>query len=239
MYGVGNLAKCTSSGKATADDILAINKIVRKVWYSKSVRLLLRGFNLYDDKNRTQLIGYTDASHCRLKDLPARVGFMFWVAPVPESSQTYGLDVLSRVDCAEAPALVPANPVLWKSKDVGRKVSSILDAELISAQWGSNLGLYLQSLYVEMGLVSPGTPVLILNDNKSNVSHIRSTNRHTNPRLQALWAVLRENYDKGKISLRWLCGQTKNVSDVLTTGKSNLTRLMLRYLLKGQIEVPA
>ena len=97
--------------------------------------------------------------------------------------------------------------------------------------------MHLRAIAIELGLVAPSVPTLIYNDNKSLVTHVRSSNSHKNARLISVWSLLRNSYNEGRIVLRWLCGKTQNLSDVLTKVKSPMTSLLCQAMGKGSITI--
>ena len=79
---------------------------------------------------------------------------------------------------------------------------------------------------------------LLLNDSNSAITHTKSTNKHANPRLNVLWAALRAAYERNEFSLRFICGKTLNLADVLTKIKSSLSDVFLRVLRLGKVVIP-
>ena len=171
-------------------------------------------------------------------DIPTRTGGMFWIAAVPERCETFEIDALHYRGIGQSHVGVDANPLYWRSTTVKRSCLTILDGEVIVTQWGFNLCKYLQEICIEIGLIREGTPVLVLNDNNGHITHVKSTNRHCNPRLNSVWAVLRESYNKNLLTLRYICGKLKNIADPLTKVKSPLTSLLLQSIFRGRIEIP-
>ena len=78
---------------------------------------------------------------------------------------------------------------------------------------------------------------MVFNDNRSLVTHVRSTNRHQNPRLTSVWSLLRDLYSSHRLVIRWISRETQNVADVLTKERSPLLGLLLQYLRKGKIDI--
>ena len=164
---------------------------------------------------------------------------MVFLAAVPNRCRTFENDNLHTLSLGCGPVMVDANPVYWRSTTVKRKIDTILDGEVVVSQWGYNIGRYIQDIAVELSLIqAPKQPVLVLNDNNANVTHVRSTNRHANPRLNSIWGCLRDSYHKGSLCLRFVCGKFKNVADGLTKFRSPLTGLLQPCVFRGKIEVP-
>ena len=139
-------ALSSKNGRATFEDLDQLNKLIRKTIYNKSVRLLIQPL-----KGDLQVCGHTDASFNRLVEGPARIGGIFWLVQIPDRCRTREkCDNLHFISNGDAHVICPANPLFWRATSVQRAIDSVLDAELIVAQWGYNLGTYLKYMAVEM-----------------------------------------------------------------------------------------
>lgn len=130
-----------------------------------------------------------------------------------------------------------ANLVRFVSKKITRRLDDVLDAETCSVQHTRSGGLFLNSFLKELGL-NRDSNLLIFNDNKSLCSHIQTTNVHKNPRLNVIWSSLRDDYTNNNISLRWICGKWRNISDILTKVKSSLLEAFYRSVQVGKVLIP-
>ncbi|CAD7940144.1 unnamed protein product [Amoebophrya sp. A25] len=231
--------KCTS---ATWQDAVTLNKVARRAIYNRSMRIMVNP----DPGGRWQIVCFSDASYPRpsskhVLPSPPCVGVVIFLANMGPDSDTFSVDQLHCVQPVNPVKSrhVCAIPLYWRSRDVTRKIETVLDAELIATQFGYNLSKYLQGFAIELGLSQPSDPVLVYNDNNSNISHIRSSNRHSNPRLNSLWSCLRTYYQDGKMVLRHICGKTLNFSDVLTKPSSPLISVLTKVIFRGKIYIPS
>ena len=134
---------------------------------------------------------------------------------------------------------VNATPIFWRLRQIKRRVDTIMDCETLSVAYASNVSRYLTGIACEMGVIkNKSVRPLILNDNNSCVTHIKSNNKPHNLRLSVLFNTLSRSYTKGEFSLRWICGKTRNVADVLTKDKSPLWQLFMKALRDGKLFVP-
>jgi hypothetical protein len=123
-------------------------------------------------------------------------------------------------DMEAGPRWVNGSLLYWRMRVVQRRVDTIMDVETLALAYGSVTAEYLNNMKKEMQLSNREIKPLIYNDNQSTVTHIRSTNKHKNPRLNVLWAQLREAYTNNQFALGWLCGKAENTSDILTKKSS-------------------
>ena len=112
-----------------------------------------------------------------------------------------------------------------------------MDVETIAIQYGSAGAQYLTNMLKELGMNKSLKPI-VYNDNNSTISHIRSSNRHANARMNVLWSCLRQEFTQNKFNLKFLCGKTLNLSDMLTKAKSGMLNLYYKCARLGQIFVP-
>lgn len=80
--------------------------------------------------------------------------------------------------------------------------------------------------------------MLVFNDNNGLCSHIGTTNVHKNPRLNVIWSSLRDDYTDNIISLKWIDGKLRNLSDMLTKVKSSILDAFYRSCQLGKVLIP-
>ncbi len=227
-------ALSSRQGKATGKDLAHLNKVIRRARHNRSITIQAPRM-----LNRLQIVAFSDASFNRLNPSDkSYIGTAIYLAEVPEDCQTYGRDNASTVYKSATATMATAGLVYWRSTTIKRKIDTILDGEVIATQYAYNLAKYLHEIASALHLTRPDDPVLVLNDNSANVSHVKSTNRHQNPRLNSIWTVLRDNFTNGNLQLRWVCGKLKNVADALTKPKSALEKLLIGSIVNTRIEIP-
>ena len=132
----------------------------------------------------------------------------------------------------------PGSLLYWRVREVQRRVDDILDVETIAVTWGTNVATYLSFMALEIGLTRVFRRPLILSDSKDLITHIRSTNKHKNLKLNVVWHNLRTAYTQNQYALRWICGKSWKISDTLTKLKTGLAKLFSQTMRTGIIFVP-
>jgi len=224
----------TQVAAPTVQNARELNKTVRTAKYSKSVALTFRKM-----KGPLRIVALTDASFNRVKACPSYYAGLFFIASYDADydQNIYSADPATVRDKSDAPVFCDASLLYWRTRVVKRRVDAILDVETLSIQYGTCVAKYLDGLGTELGLFTGLKPV-IYNDNQSTVSHLKSTNRHSNARMNVLWETLRRAYTENEYALQFICGKTLNISDCLTKLKTPLNTLLLKALRLGKLYLP-
>jgi hypothetical protein len=228
----GTQAASSALASPTWDDVVSVNKSVRTAVHHASV-----GIRILPMGKDCRIIALLDASFNRHIETPSIYAGLFFISDW-DSDFNQELFTVDPNNCTQTePILVKGTLVFWRSRIVARRVDSIMDVETLSIQYGSVVSEYLHNMLLELGLARRWLKPVLFNDNNSTITHIKSTNKHNNPRMNVMWSTLRTAYNQNKFGLRFLCGKTKNISDVLTKVKSSLTNLLYRCLRLGKIFV--
>jgi hypothetical protein len=213
-----------------------MNKVVRGMQFNKGFSLILRPL-----AGLLRTVTFADASFDRKKPEDSTVGVHHFV-----TNFQGGFDQSKYVATPGVPGKnqdeiwIDANLVASDSKRIKRWQYTMMDSETLSVVHGRDQLTHLNNMLLEIGLTKPSgnTNPIVLNDNNSLVSHIRSQKFHSNPRLHLIWDGLRTAYTSSKFLLLWVCGKTRNVADILTKPKSPLRELLHQYVMVGKIRIP-
>ena len=109
-----------------------------------------------------------------------------------------------------------------------------MTAETIALQSGFHRASFIRNILIELGWfhgeltgritsqqLQQAVPIILINDNRNTISHLKTTNKHREVRLTTEWYLLRRNFSLGLYELRWIKG-LDNLADGLTkpaTGK--------------------
>ena len=223
----------TRVGSPCWDDVSALNKTIRTANFHKSTCLKFRPM-----KNHMKIVALTDATYNRHRVEVPLFGAIFFLVDSTDAEFDQMLFSQDPQKSKEAKTyqFVDASPIYWRVRQVKRRIDSILDCETLSVQYGTNTAQYLTGLATEMG-IKCGRPT-IYNDNNSCVSHIKSSNKSANARLNVIFNTLSESYSNGKYALYHICGKERNIADIFTKSKSNMTNLFYRSLKIGKLSLP-
>ena len=204
--------------------MLELNKVIRQARHHAGTGIVMRPLG-----KSTRIVALTDASHNKNKIEPSIFGGFFYLSDLEVD---YDQNLFTQdPDTAEMKAQarwVNGSLLYWRMRVVQRRVDDILDVETLSLAYGSVTSEYLNNMKKEMQLSDREIKPFIYNDNNSTVSHIRSSNKHKNPRLNVLWSVLREAYTNNQFAIGWLCGKTQNTGDLLTKRTSPMLNIFLQ-----------
>jgi hypothetical protein len=213
-------------------DVVSVNKVVRTAEHHASV-----GIRVLPMGSDCRIISLLDAAYNRHIETPSIYAGLFYISDW-QSDYDQVLFTADPEHASESqPILVKGTLIFWRARIVARRVDGILDVETLSIQYGSVVAEYLHNMLMEMGLAKKWIKPILFNDNNSTITHIKSTNKHNNPRLNVMWSTLRTAYNKNKFGLRFICGKTKNLSDCLTKVKSSISNLFYRCLRLGKMFV--
>lgn len=220
----------------TWQDVVDVNKLVRKIKHHASTSLVLNRM-----RKPVRVVAYTDASFNRHRTEPSIYAGIFMLSDfdVDYDQDLYTSD--PKLDGQKTKELLcNASPCYWRLRVVKRRVDNIMECETLAISWSTCVARYLTGLVTELGLNEKQylKPV-ILNDNNSTISHLRSGNKANNPRLTVLWSTLCDSFNRGEFGLRHICGKTSNISDVLTKQKSPILTLLLKCLRLGKSYIPS
>ncbi|CAD7970894.1 unnamed protein product [Amoebophrya sp. A25] len=187
---------------------------------------------------KSRIVALTDASYNRRKTCPSVFAGMFFVSgyDVDCDQNLYTNEPTDRLaPVSSKPAWVRASLVFWRTRVVIRRVGAILDVATLSIQCGSVAAEYLQNLGLGMQVVCSKLKPCIFNDNDSTITHVKSSNKHKNPRMSVIWGALRQAFTSNKLALKFLCGKSLNIVDVGTKLKSNALPLFIKSLRLGKL----
>ena len=185
------------------------------------------------------MISLTDASYNRTKEAPSLYGGLFYISDYAEDyDQMRFIASPDPKQHPRDPLLLNASLIYWRTRVARRRVDTIMDVETLAIQYGTVVASYLNSMVIELHLTTRSLKPIVYNDNHSTISHIRSSNKHNNVRMNVIWGILRSEYNNNKFGLRFLCGKTLNLSDTLTKLKSGLTEQFYKALRTGSFYVP-
>ena len=217
------------------DDVKALNKGVRAAIHHKGI-----GLRMLKMSGNVRIVALSDASHNKDIQSPSLYGAFFYIS---DFCDDYDANLFTcNPDTSTIKAedrWVKASLLFWRLRVVKRRVDTIMDVETLAIQYSSVVVEYLNNMAKEMQLSKTQIKPLIYNDNQGTIDHMKSSNKHNNPRLNVIWATLREAYTNNKFGLRWLCGKTRNTSDILTKLGSCMEALFFRSCHLGKILIPA
>lgn len=204
-------------------DLAAMNKLIRAAKYTKCFGLRFVPMA----KGRCRVVGMVDGAFNQCKVEPSCFGGSFGLTDDATEEEFDQSLYIAPPNAAGMPAAsstqtkaIQVGLLYWRVREVQRRVDTILDVETLSVQWGSNVCKFLTSLILELQLTIDKRRPLLFNDSDGLITHLKSTNKHSNMRLNVIFSTLRDSYTRNEFMLRWLCGKTMNLADILTKLKS-------------------
>ena len=186
----------TKLNKATAEDFLYANKVVRKV---KSQSITLKFGCLQPP---LKLSAFCDASFANLKDGGSQGGVIIFITDQHNN----------------------ASPIYWTSRKMRRVCRSTISAETMALLEATETSFWLASIINEL-LDSPIKSTEIHIDNLSLFEAANSTTAVEEKRLRVDLASLRESIVKKEFHLKWLEGGHQ-LADVLTKQGADSKKLI-------------
>ena len=180
---------CTSK-KATVQDIITANKVIKEVQMTQTDILFPRFKSLEEISVKV----YTDASNANLPDGSSQGGHIVFLTD-------------GQVSC----------PVAWHSKKISRIVRSTLAAETLAAVEGCETAYMENRRLAEVITGSPDKmkPITCVTDNHNVFTSAQSTGTLLDKRLHVEMGILRQMVSRNEVCLEWCKGEDQN-SDVLT-----------------------
>ena len=180
----------TVVSKATVDDILRANKVVKKV---KQRNVTLQ-FKALDCSDGYTLECYSDASFGNLPGGGSQGGYIIFLVDS------------NGIKC----------PLTWQSKKVRRVVKSTLAAETLSLLDAAEAGIYMAHMIGEILNLSCLPLVKCYVDNKSLVDSLYSTKQVDDKHLRINLAVLGDMLEQGEISSVTWVQSARQLANVFT-----------------------
>ena len=196
---------------AKVEDIIYINKVVKKLKSNKSTLLFPNLGNL----ENLRLVIFNDAGYANLPDRFSSTG--------------------GRIVCLTGKTDKTC-PISWSSTKIKGVVKSSLAAEGLSLVEGLESAYSIGNLLTEMiydTVQSNKIPIIALVDSKALEQNIHSTT-HSNKCLDVGLDAIQQSMNKGEVSLKWI-PHTDQLADCLTKNGS-MTNRLLDFVKRGVIQ---
>lgn len=201
-FNVSNLA--VNMEKSTSKDIVALNKVIRKLKNDSHVMTFKRL------QNPIKIIVYTDAAFGNLPDGGSQGAYLIFLADENNS----------------------CNIISWQSKHLKLIVRSSLAAETLAMGEGIDAALYFSAAYCEIvyGHNANRLPIETITDNKSLVEALKSSKYCSDKRLRIDIGALKQLIaNKDVVKIHWV-KTDEQLADTLT--KNGLSSHKLVNTLK-------
>ena len=194
--------------RATVQDILNVNKIIRHVKYTKSRIFFAK---MSSNMNELSIIMYSDASYKNLPDSGSQGGHIVFLSDGRNCS-----------------------PLAWHSTRVKRIVRSSTASELLALLDGCDTAFLMSRLISEIysGRRGVSIPIECYTDSKNLFDAAHSTTSISDQKALVDLSIVREQIKNKEIQLKWISNK-QQLADVLTKKGANCDGL-LNVLSKGK-----
>ena len=178
---------------ANVQDIISINKLVKKLQSEEPISLVFKALNL----SKLKLKVFADAAYGNLPKHGSQCGYIVFMSD----------DIIQ-------------NPIVWKSVKIERVCQSALGAEALSLIKAVDHAIFIQQTLKLMTKTMEHIPIDCYTDNKSLVEMLHKTKDPEERKLICNIAPLRENIERGEITVTRI--DTKEMpADILTKRNVN------------------